>query len=269
MPLCKGDIRRKSVHARVMRPQGTPDRNRHNCHMGVKRLCIIGCVALPEISADSTADTTSWRLSFLEVPLHRGCNKDAHPFFFLLWHPLSDVWWLPTNRQRLHTNRHRLHINRHRLPTNRHRLHTNRHRLHTNRHRLPTNRHRLPTGRHHRAYWTLRVFFFFFIMAPPAPACSAEVALDTAKSNLSTALLPPMTHRPCTRAAVSTRTGRFCDILCLWGMFVPWDVLLDARLCPETVRLRHGCVTSMSRRRRHDRCRRSTSSACSMRRSER
>ena len=25
----------------------------------------------------------------------RGCHKDAHPFFFLLWHPLSDVWWLP------------------------------------------------------------------------------------------------------------------------------------------------------------------------------
>ena len=51
--------------------------------------------------------------------------------FFLLWHPLSDVWWLPTNRHRLQTNRHRLH-------TNRHRLHTNRHRLHTNRHRLPS-----------------------------------------------------------------------------------------------------------------------------------
>ena len=66
--------------------------------------------------------------------------------FFLLWHPLSDVWWLPTNRHRTHTNRHRLHTNRHRLPTNRH--------------RLPTNRHRLPTGRHRRAYWTLRVFFF-------------------------------------------------------------------------------------------------------------
>ena len=60
----------------------------------------------------------------------RGCHKDAHPLFFLLWHPLSDVWWLPTNR----------------------------HRLHTNRHRLPTNRHRLPTGRHRRAYWTLQVY---------------------------------------------------------------------------------------------------------------
>ena len=54
------------------------------------------------------------------------------PPFFLLWHPLSDFWWLPTNR--------------HRLPTNRHRLHTN--------------RDWLPTGRHRRAYWTLRVFFF-------------------------------------------------------------------------------------------------------------
>ena len=73
-------------------------------------------------------------------------------FFFLLRQPLSDVWWLPTNRHRLHTNRHR--------------LHTNRHRLHTNRHRLPTNRHRLPTGRHHRAYWTLRVFFFLLLWQP-------------------------------------------------------------------------------------------------------
>ena len=136
--------------------------------------------------------------------LGRGCHKDAQPFFFfLLRQPLSDVWWLPTNRHRLPTNRHRLptnrhqlptnrhqlhtnrhrlptnrhglptnrhrlHTNRHRLHTNRHRLHTNRHRLHTNRHRLPTNRHQLPTGRHHRAYWTLRVFFFYSIMATPA-----------------------------------------------------------------------------------------------------
>ena len=50
-------------------------------------------------------------------------------FFFLLRQPLSDVWWLPTNRHRLPTNRHRLPTNRHRLPTNRHRLHTNRHRF--------------------------------------------------------------------------------------------------------------------------------------------
>ena len=79
----------------------------------------------------------------------RGCHRDAQPFFFfLLRQPLSDVWWLPTNRHRLPTNRHRLHTNRHRLHTNRHRLHTNRHRLHTNRHRLPTNRHRLHTNRH-------------------------------------------------------------------------------------------------------------------------
>ena len=119
----------------------------------------------------------------------RGCHKDAQPFFFLLRQPLSDVWWLPTNRHRLPTNRHWLHTNhhrlptnrhrlptnrhrlptnRHRLPTNRHRLPTNRHRLPTNRHRLPTNRHQLPTGRHHRAYWTLRVFFFYIIMATPA-----------------------------------------------------------------------------------------------------
>ena len=75
----------------------------------------------------------------------RGCHKDAHPppplfFYFLLWHPLSEVWWLPTNR--------------HRLPTNRHRLYTNRH-------RLPTNHHRLSYGRHRRAYETLRVFFFY------------------------------------------------------------------------------------------------------------
>ena len=84
-----------------------------------------------------------------------GAIRTLTLFFFLLWHPLSDVWWrptnrhrLPTNRHRLPTNRHRLHTNRHRLPTGRHRLHTNRHRLHTNRHRLPTNRHRLPTGPH-------------------------------------------------------------------------------------------------------------------------
>ena len=70
-----------------------------------------------------------------------GAIRTLTPFFLLLWHPLSDVWWLPTNR---------------------HRLHTNRHRLHTNRHRLHTNRHRLPTGRHHRVYWTLRVFFFHY-----------------------------------------------------------------------------------------------------------
>ena len=98
---------------------------------------------------------------------------------FLLWHPLSDVWWLPTNRHRLptnrhglHTNRHRLHANRHWLPTNRHRLHTNRHRLPTNRHRLPTNRHRLPTNRHRRAYWTLPVFFFHY--GTPWSACSTH-----------------------------------------------------------------------------------------------
>ena len=115
------------------------------------------------------------------MAMNRGCHKDAQPFFFLLRQPLSDVWWLPTNRHRLptnrhrlhtnrhrlHTNRHRLHTNRHRLPTNRHRLPTNRHRLHTNRHRLPTNRHQLPTGHHHRAYWTLRLFFFLIIMATP------------------------------------------------------------------------------------------------------
>ena len=41
----------------------------------------------------------------------RGCHQDAHLFFFLLWHPLSDVWWLPTNRHRLPTNRHWLHTN--------------------------------------------------------------------------------------------------------------------------------------------------------------
>ena len=65
-------------------------------------------------------------------------------FFFLLRQPLSDVWWLPTNR--------------HRLPTNRHRLHTNRHRLHTN--------------RHHRAYWTLRVFFIFYYGNPRRLQCA-------------------------------------------------------------------------------------------------
>ena len=82
-----------------------------------------------------------------------GAIRTLTLFFFLLWHPLSDVWWLPTNR--------------HRLPTTRHRLPTTRHRLHTNCHRLPTTRHRLPTGCRRRAYWTLRVVFFF-ITAPPA-----------------------------------------------------------------------------------------------------
>ena len=145
-----------------------------------------------------------WGRGRVSLLCTRGCHKDAQPsFLFLLRQPLSDFWWLPTNRHRLpsnrhrlHTNRHRLHTNRHQLPTNRHqlhtnrhrlptnrhrlptnchrlhtnrhRLHTNRHRLHTNRHRLPTNRHQLPTGRHHRAYWTLRVFFIYFIMATPA-----------------------------------------------------------------------------------------------------
>ena len=79
-------------------------------------------------------------LRYLLPTSHSGGVIRTLTLFFLLWHPLSDVWWLPTNR----------------------------HRLHTNRHRLPTNRHRLPTGRHRRAYWTLRVFFFF-ITAPPAP----------------------------------------------------------------------------------------------------
>ena len=80
-------------------------------------------------------------------------------FFFLLRQPLSDVWWLPTNR---------------------HRLHTNRHRLPTNRHRLPTNCHQLPTGRHHRAYWTLRVFFFIFYYGNP---CCAVTLVDRGPGN--------------------------------------------------------------------------------------
>ena len=69
----------------------------------------------------------------------RGCHKDAHPFFFLLWHPLSDVWYLPTNR----------------------------HQLHTNHHRLPTNRHRLPTGHIVGRIGHSEFFCFFFITAPP------------------------------------------------------------------------------------------------------
>ena len=106
-------------------------------------------------------------------PYSRGCHKDAHPPFFLLWHPISDVWWLPTNRHRLPTNRHRLPTNHHRLHTNRHRLPTNRHQLCTNRHRLPTNRHRLPTNRHWLPTGIVgRIghseFFFSFITAPPA-----------------------------------------------------------------------------------------------------
>ena len=36
-----------------------------------------------------------------------GAIRTLTLFFFLLWHPLSDVWWLSTNRHRLPTNRHR------------------------------------------------------------------------------------------------------------------------------------------------------------------
>ena len=143
-------------------------------------------------------------------------------FFFLLRQPLSGVWWLPTNRHRLHTNRHRLHTNRHRLPTNRHRLptnrhrlptnrhrlHTNRHRLHTNRHRLPTGRHQLPTGRHHRAYWTLRVVFFFILWRP-------LVSMGAIQRGTSWATIPKTlnrartVHAPCAhRATMPPRTLR-------------------------------------------------------------
>ena len=102
-----------------------------------------------------------------QFPLSRtgGAIRTLTLFFFLLWHPLSDVWWLPTNR--------------HRLPTNRH--------------RLPTNRHWLPTNRHRRAYWTLRVFFSF-IAAPPGQeykrwrVCGADgtgkEGLDQATDNI-------------------------------------------------------------------------------------
>ena len=155
-------------------------------------------------SSDSMVDL------FAPPPWARGCHKDAHPFF-LLWHPLSDVWCLPTNRHRLPTNRHRLPTNRHRLPTytltaigcpptavsytatpcgclgtaigcpsaapvthQRHRLHTNCHGLPTNRHRLPTNRHRLPIGRHCRAYTTLRVFFSITAPLAYGPCATKE-----------------------------------------------------------------------------------------------
>ena len=37
-----------------------------------------------------------------------GAIRTLTLFFFILWHPLSDVWWLLTNRHRLHTNRRRL-----------------------------------------------------------------------------------------------------------------------------------------------------------------
>ena len=87
-------------------------------------------------------------------------------FFFLLWHPLSDVSWLPTNR--------------HWLPTNRHRLPTNRH-------RLPTNRHRLPTGHHRRACWTLRVFFFHY--GTPAVVYPAAADYNVASSPMQKVIL--------------------------------------------------------------------------------
>ena len=159
-------------------------------------------------------------------------------FFFLLRQPLSDVWWLPTNRHRLPTNRHRLHTNRyqlptnrhrlhtnrhrlptnrhrlptnrhrlptnrHRLHTNRHRLHTNRHRLHTNRHRLPTNRHQLPTGRHHRAYWTLRVFFF--LLWQPLVSMGA-IQQGTSWATIPKTLNRARTvHAPCAHRARTVR----------------------------------------------------------------
>ena len=170
----------------------------------------------------------------------RGCHKDAQPFFFLLRQPLSDVWWLPTNRHRLPTNRHRLHTNRYQLPTNRHRLHTNRHRLptnrhrlptnrhrlptnryrlptnryrlhtnrhrlHTNRHRLPTNRHRLPTGRHHRAYWTLRVFFY--LLWQPLVSMGA-IQRGTSWATIPKTLNRARTvHAPCAHRATTPPLG--------------------------------------------------------------
>ena len=117
------------------------------------------------------------------LPWSRGCHKDAHPlFFFILWHPLSDVWWLPSNRHRLPTNRHR-------LPTNRHRLHTNRHRLHTNRHRLPTNSHRLPTGIIGRIGHS--EFFFFFHYGTPCPGDGRTGGRPTVAPALGSPLTAP------------------------------------------------------------------------------
>ena len=132
----KGAARQEYVLASVAK-QSVGDARGFQCVEGVSRV-------RPGVREALGPEDFAWMVVL------RGCHKDAHPFFFLLWHPLSDVWWLPTNR--------------HRLPTNRHRLPTNRHWLHTNRHRLPTNRHRLPTGRHRIGH---SEFFFFFHYGTP------------------------------------------------------------------------------------------------------
>ena len=150
---------------------------------GARTLAALG--AMPGLTALS--------LSLVFNVQVQGVPKGRSPFFFLLWHPLSDVWWLPTNRHRLHTNRHRLHTNHHQLPSYvthqppsvTHQPPSVTHQPPSVTHQPPsvtqlhTNRHRLPTGRHRRAYWTLRVFFFS-ITAPPVQVtdlCLAALCL--------------------------------------------------------------------------------------------
>ena len=90
--------------------------------MGSKRPRPLGVVAAGTLTGELLSEWGSSLKQVLPLPFSnttlasaavshpngsaRGCHKDAHPFF-LLWHPLSDVWWLPTNRDRLPTNRHR------------------------------------------------------------------------------------------------------------------------------------------------------------------
>ena len=90
--------------------------------------------------------TIAFLLRVCVWPLQVGCVGAGDvirtlTLFFFLWHPLSDDWWLLTNRHRLHTNRHRLHTNRHR-----------------------------------RAYWTLRVFFLFSLRHPLRWRCCAVLS---------------------------------------------------------------------------------------------
>ena len=107
-------------------------------------------------------------------------------FFFLLRQPLSDVWWLPTNRHRLPTNRHR-------LPTNR--LHTNR--LHSE-------------------------FFFLFIMATPGfyGGHSTGYKLGNHPKNIE-----PCAHRartvraPCDNAPFGSPNSKGVSKGCASGLF--------------------------------------------------
>ena len=57
---------------------------------------VVGLAPFWGVKLVSPSKTNEGCRSSRRPPSPRGCHKDAHPFFFLLWHPLSDVWWLPT-----------------------------------------------------------------------------------------------------------------------------------------------------------------------------